>query len=410
MPWTAGTRLLLWAVCLPPPAATIAQLEKPAPPSSPEEIRRRLAEAPRVVRSPSRRVLVTARHAGDAMAVVDWASDVLERAEKAVGADAPFTPEAPLRIRILPPRDGDTNAAARVKVAGGALILHRGPTVDADRANEGLCRLILRAYVRDSVRGGPDGAAGDAAARGEAPAPVPRWLSLGLARNLFPVTRARDTQRALAMWDRGQLPPVAELVRKRDVKVGGRDAAARCGLWVGWLLERKAHAETFRALFRALSRGRVPAMEWWLETHSEWSTPAEMEMDWDLWVLSRNRMIYNPGTTTQRDARRFRAGLLLYPGVFGMPMVDEPYRPVPWERLIAWREASWIDRFSAKKSRQLRVLTFGKGPSLRSRAEAYCRFLKALREGRDKRVLAARLKAARDLDDSRPERTGDREE
>ena len=124
-------------------------------------------------------------------------------------------------------------------------------------------------------------------------------------------------------------------------------------------------------------------------------TPVELEKGWDRWLLAQRRTVLLPGVTSKEDVQRLCAALLLYPGAFGIPLNDQPLRPVPWEFLVTQREARWMGSFSRSKAADLQIMVAGCGEDVKRVVNAYCAFLGALATGANVSRLNPLLVTAR---------------
>lgn len=374
---------------LPSTCVLCAVVATAAPPVDPAAV---LARTPKVYRSPSGRIVVVGKHAGANLLVGKWADEVLARFEDVTELTCPLTRRAPLMITIPLEVPADAAAPAVRRDASGKRLVVSGPMATGDIvADAGLCACLLDLWIANTANTPPAGRGSD----DELPdTPVPDWLAVGIARNLYPERRAAAAGVVLAAWERGQLPPLL-MCLTADTERADASIRACWALFVGAIADAREGGDWLRDVLTsaAAGRGRGPASPR-VRLFPE-LTPDEIEVWWDGVILEERRVVRRPGRLTAEGRRRFEAALLLYPGTFGMPLSHELYDPFPWEMLIARRDERWVPSFCRRKLTALHVMAAGRGRVLQETAAAFGAFLRGLADGESERVLRRALADAR---------------
>jgi hypothetical protein len=357
-----------------------------------------LASQSRMSRAKDGRLVVSGPNAGQNVVCRRWAESVLQAFEDVSSLRVPLTKDAPLSLLFVEP-DGVVTQGVRVLIEQpGVRLSVMGEAAFLDEhADEVLCRSLLeRMILADWARQGRPA--------DEPPRAPPAWLSWGVARNLTSARRAEDAAGVLDRWHAGRLPPLREHF---DAVDSAADVAWRslCGVLVAWGLAME-HRPLLQGAIERLAAGEKLDYEWWTAAAGSGDAPADLECAWDGWLLSQRRVVFRPGQASEQDERGFRATLLIYPGVFGMPLNDRPFSPLPWRDLIEQRKAHWVEEFCRRKSLQLRMASVGRSREMMRTAEAYCEFLDALRRGKRVRSLVRLLEAA-EKDEESLQRHGD---
>ncbi|MBL7115759.1 MAG: hypothetical protein ISS35_08325 [Kiritimatiellae bacterium] len=343
-----------------------------------EDIRAALAARPRMLRSSSSRVVIVGHNARENLLVSRWAEELLSRIKALDRVPVSFSRVSPFSIHIVSSSEKTPGAeAAWMETPGRRMVLSDVALVDTYEVANVFCRGVLQACVLDVAR--------RRVASGEKGATVrvrdvPSWVSVGLARNLYVVNRRADRNRVLAQWQSGALLPISHFFRTMGDARLKQDPAVM-GCLVRWLLDGTDAATVWTDLFDTLASGISLDFEWVVGVSQGVQTPVEFEQVWDRWLLAQRRTVLLPGETSKEDVQRLCAALLLYPGGFGIPLDDQPLRPIPWDRLVTRREARWMDSFSRSKAVDLHIVGAGCGDDVKRVVNAYCVFLGALTTG-----------------------------
>jgi len=239
---------------------------------------------------------------------------------------------------------------------------------------------------------------------GVRPGPLPAWLWRGLAGNLDAGLRARNSEMVLARWQRGQVISPAELLgngtgaRPAVGTAEEADHRAACGLWVKWLLSLPNGRRLFSDLLRHVGEGGTATPDWLILRLPGCASSADLDEQWDKWILRQRRVVYRPGEVTRQVVDQLRGELLLYPGQSGIPLNCGSPERIELHELIDRRGSPWIPAFVRGKCASLRVLAIGRGEEFGAVVESYCRFLTGLPGRSSKKRLTQLLqKARRDL-------------
>ena len=357
-----------------------------------EDIRAALAARPRMLRSSSSRVVVIGHNTGENLRVSRWAEAILSRIKALDCVPVPFSRTATFVIHIVPSSEKTRDAElAWIETPGRRMVLTDVAFVETYEVADVFCRGVLQACVLDVARRN--------VAKGEPLSAlrirdVPPWLSVGLARNLYVANRSADRRRVLTQWQDGELLPMSDLLRAKENTSLKQDPAVM-GCLVRWLLDGTDAASAWTDIFETLARGAPLDFAWMVDVLPGDQTPVELEKGWDRWLLAQRRTVLLPGVTSKEDVQRLCAALLLYPGAFGIPLNDQPLRPVPWEFLVTQREARWMGSFSRSKAADLQIMVAGCGEDVKRVVNAYCAFLGALATGENVPRLNQRLVTAR---------------
>jgi hypothetical protein len=392
-----GGTLLLLAV-----GAAVA-----SPPAWPSAADRPEANA---VRSHTRRFCVVASNDLDKIKLLNWAEETADRFESKLGMKMPFARRVVyLRVREGTPA-GEPAVVTGGRISAGSLIQHcRLPPPDRApwlAAQEGLCRLFLDGFVLREIARRQLGREADGRWVPARIPPLPRWLTRGIALNLHSTLRARSSRLVLEKWQRGEVPPLAELLRRADATPAGQTPAApaggqenpaadvedaACGVFVGWMLSLTNRADCFQRMYAQLADGNAVSPEWIVGCFPGCRSLSDLDTQWDQWILRQQRVVYEVGTVTPQDLALLRAELLLHPGVSGIPETSWQKRARTLRDLLADRKARWVPAAARAKAVGLKILAAGRSPEFAQVVGAYCRFLDALaarqRVGRLERLL-----------------------
>lgn len=341
--------------------------------TSPRETVERVVDVS-VSRSSSGRFLVFGKVSIDRFAITRWAEDLTERLERTTGLTVPLSPSDPVQISIRESEREEGYAMIEPHGTGPVLVILNHPKVHAEQAQEVFCRLMLGfcLQTRTKERDRPGG--------GE----IPWWLSEGVSQNLFGGLRARNSAEVSAAWQEARLPPLREIIRKRDPDLGrNRDDLlfiALSGSLMGWLLSGSEPSQGIEPLFAALAAGRDVTPATLAEAAPQCASLNQLDAQWDRWLLRQRRFVFDPGKSTSLSLDQLKAQILLYPGTSGIPFVENRLRRRDFRGLLDVRDAPWFSAFVQAKRQSLRVLAVGRGAEFGSVVDLYCRFLDALED------------------------------
>jgi len=311
-----------------------------------------------------------------------WAELVLEKTENLVGLPMPA---GSIDIDVLGRADGNAHVSWSQAFRDGALVrqltIHDYATADVAQAETGLCELLLNGYAAAFQRVAPG-------APPPAPVRVPRWLAVGAARNLYPAFRAENAAHGIALWERAAAPSVAQILRE-----DAAPAPEVCGLFVDWLRDQPDRAALFRRLFARVGSRQPTDAAWLVTALPSVEDGTALQHAWDAWILRQKRVVFRPGTVTERAIQQLKSALLITPhsAAADPEMSRGPLTP---QGLIALRAAPGAAAAARDKAARLRVRFIGRGDAFARVVEAYARFFEAVAEDRDERRLRELLKKA----------------
>lgn len=380
----AFARVLLLGLCV--ASTALAQ--------SPEAIlRERIGMTSR--RSASGRFIVFGPEELANSELASWADELNAKLEKTTGLKPDFSRRT---LRIIVQEDGDPETAIVSGTQGmdaGTIVqrlIIRGYTnAVREDCEELLCRLLLNGNLFNFI----DMSAGPPAKPESLT--VPRWFSEGVIRNAFPAYRAHDRPAVVQRWKQGESGMLNRLLTSATnppAAVLDRPLAAT---FVGWLLSQPDKTNRLNQVFARIASGEPLDAEWLAQVIPGCASGGDVNEAWENWLLHQTYVIRNPGKPTLDVVNRIRAEFILYRGDFGIPMTNGVCERVSIEQVIRERNGDWIPAFARTKIASFRFLAVGRGKDVSEVVEAYCRFLTALGESRDKDTLDTLLKKANDL-------------
>jgi hypothetical protein len=257
---------------------------------------------------------------------------------------------------------------------------------------DGLRAVLAQALAREWRRAQPAGP------EHQPPQEPPVWLLAGVARHIGAGHRVEDLDDVHAQWQRGRLPPLAELLYAEPP--AALQYPALQAVLAAWLLD---HAdEPFVTLLRRLANGTPWSPALVAETAHQQGNIAELSEDWDAWQANAMREIRQVGVTTPGMVRALRSQLLVYPGDCGLPVADA-WRGCTFEECLAWPATPEVKSALRNKAVEIRVFAAGRDGALQRVAAAYAAFLDALAAGeapdRLRRMLAQAEEGRRQLEE-----------
>ena len=375
----AGRRAALSVACLAllPLAAATREAEEPP------DVRALLASA---ARSHSGRFYVLAPDSSTRMVLIRWAEQVADRVERLVGVKADFSRSV---VRIAARSDPDDPSGriefSRDIVYGRSverLTIYNPDRITRTDADAALCRILISVYAQPWR--GRDAAASEA----------PAWLSIGLAQNLYPELRARNSRGALRRWEAGKMPTIADFLRM-DPDAWADDVET-CGLLVAWFLSLPGRKERFESLVRGLAESGTIEREHLVSLVPGCKSTGDLEEGWDRWLWKQRSIVYEPGEVYPEHLDRLKAELLIFPDVSGIRLEEGRSSALQPRDLIALKDRRVLAETARVKTERLRALAVGRGGKLVEVADAYCRFFGALAAAKDTSSLEALLKEAED--------------
>lgn len=222
---------------------------------------------------------------------------------------------------------------------------------------------------------------------------VPKWLTDGIAQNMYAEMRKRNSETMLGKWQSGEMIPLQGLLQDSSPDASEESVRMGRGLLVGWLL---SFGKDFDALGKTLDwlvkHGKVDSddMGHLLET----AGVADPDRGWDMWMLKQKRTVYLPGETPVSDLAWLKRQLLIYPEDFGIQLSDEMNRQLGPEDLIGLKKHEGVRAIVKSRFVELHLKAAGKGEAFRGVVEAYCNFLDGVARGKADWRLRRYLNAA----------------
>lgn len=415
-------RLLSFVVCFLLTCASFLNAQQSGDLSLQQVLSRKL------IKSPSRRFTVVSSDVREGLELTNWAEQIAVKVEQAIGIELPSGKSSIVRIVLYPEVRSVSKDSSRVmttqELVDGQLVqrllIYDYDNADPKDALETLCHLLLNSYVVNRLRALK--ISNPTLTINHQPSTIPYWLVVGMAQSLYSSLRARNSEVVLRRWQEGQLLPLAQFLRSKEPQPSLNHTSAEvpiakrigteedlssialakedqpltvmndadkavCGLLFGWIQSFQNKRECFEKIFERLAAGKDVSPEWFVTCIPACNSIADLEEEWDNWILRQKDIVYEPGTITSGLIDNLKAELLLYPGNFGIPLTSSLDRWIEFRDLIEQRDASWIPAFSSSKGISLRLLAAGRGKEFGDVVDSYCRFLEALRRGKSRRTL-----------------------
>jgi hypothetical protein len=333
-------------------------------------------------RTPSRRFVILSPETLDNMEAGRWAEAMTDRVASILSEPLPFD-RREIRIVIRPSVSASTETVTEAecgplavtrKLEAGRLVqrmvVPRLDCLAADPVRMAFCRLLLQGFVTP-------------AQRGPAPVEVPRWLIVGVMRNLGREQRQADAFAMVREWRAGRVPPLADWLRRADGEWDDTTDGPTSALLLAWLVAASEGNELMRRLFDHIAAETTLQGDWLAtELVGEGARISDLEIAWDAWIMRQQRKVFVPGSTPPAVLQQLYGELLLYPGAFGIPLASGIERGAEFDALISQRKADWIDAFCRAKQMSLRALAVGRGAVVQDTVERYTVFLDALVRGK----------------------------
>jgi hypothetical protein len=206
---------------------------------------------------------------------------------------------------------------------------------------------------------------------------VPRWFSIGISENLYPVSKARNSGQVSARWRAGRLTSVPGLL-KAQAEPGKEPDKAVCGAWMTWVFSRSNKAECFRKMVERIKTGESLSADWFVPLVPGCRTIMDLDEQWDNWILQQQHTVYEPGLVTTAFLSQLQSEIALYPGESGIPLSTNLARRIELRELVTRRNEPWIPLVARDKGISVRILATGRGKEVQEVLEAYGRFFDAL--------------------------------
>lgn len=369
-----------------------------------------LFSAPVVTTSASGRYRVTGADSLQNSGYTRWAEDMTLQLERVLGTAVARVDGPVVEIVLADSREGARAVSVVCSRQNGALkrvmsLPGTGP-VDYDLLQEGLVRLVLAGIVEQRRR--EEGLS-------QAIPVIPRWLSVGLARNLDREQLASNRKIVSVPGTEQVTIPVSVVLGWEQLPEGWHGRQALCGLVAAWIMSVPG------ALDRVLDRvvRQMPVSPEWLAREGLQADSVKgMEGMWMAWRQRMERTILEFGGLSLVLIDQFKEELPLEINVPARSSLSPGERESSFESLrlqpgavIAARK-TWpavVTRAASGKIERLGVAVMGKAPELVEVADRYSRFYEAVARGSWTVVLKWRLYRAASALDRLERLTRDRE-
>lgn len=349
----------------------------------------------RVTVSPSRLFTI---ESSNSLANVDlsrWAEGTADKIEKCVGLDISTGRDREFRIiagggpeESVPPARVLRRSLGRRLVF--ALLIRDYHGADVSMVQRKFCSMILQNFVAERCPGHEAAELATALDRLRCPG----WLINGLWLDLKSEKHASMNDSVLRKWEQGLVPGVGGFLRSPELwsSKENRDLVWCFFSWVRTLSHR---SRVFDKLFDRVASGRKISRKWIANELGSGVDEQKLERDWDVFLLRRRGVILKPGRSGLGALRELEGMLLLYRGNSGIPLSSGITHMSGFGELIDMKDEPWIATFAKSKSIELKVSAAGRGKHFRDTVDSYCRFLEALRRGKDREKLVEFLRNAK---------------
>jgi hypothetical protein len=306
-----------------------------------------------------------------------WAEDMTLQFERFLGIPIPSERRSVIEILLEESGPLSVSCTRNEGVLKRGLVLSRTGKVDYDLIQEGLIRLLLTGMVDRRRR--------------EAELPsvipkIPRWLSVGLARNLDKGQVAMN--RKIVEVDGAELTttPASAVLGWEQLPAGWHGRQALCGLLVAWI---NSVPEALDRVLERVVRQEAVSPEWLAVAGVQAESVAGMEVQWKEWRQRQGRAIQDFGGLSLDLIDQVKAEL---PMEFNIPelVCVQPGGVIAARK--KWPVA--VANGAALKIERLQVVTMGKAPELVAISNLYGRFYEGVVDGTWTPILKWRLSRA----------------
>ncbi len=322
--------------------------------------------------SQSGRVVVYGLSSEESLAWAVWSEEVLERMTQWMGAAPPFSQDGILRVHLEEhPAHLHGEVLVSQKIVGGYLaqemVLSNPDALDPEDALEALSRLLLNRYLVE-VR--PQGSTQLLQAS--------PWLGAGVAQNLYPELKTRNSRVMVSMWREGQRPTWEDLLQVGRDRPPLREERAACGMAVQWLYAVGRGPEWIREAVRREAAGQRVTPEWLVARQPELSSVRDMEIAFDLWMAEQTRVRHPDGVVAPHGIEDLERALVIEGDRLGAFFRGVLPERLSLEDLVAMRYEPWMPQLAAMMEWRVRALGIGQAPGYRQVTEQFGDFFSAL--------------------------------
>ena len=169
------------------------------------------------------------------------------------------------------------------------------------------------------------------AQRGTRPAEPPIWFVRGLAALTDPPARGRLFEQAYGQWAHARLD-AAQWLFRADSRAATLPAIA--SQLAGWCAERPNRRERWSSLLEALAKGDEWSPALVARVFADADDLSALDDSFDIWMASRDRRVFSPGTTSGGTLSRMRLALVAFPSELGFDpnsgFDGKAYLPLSW--------------------------------------------------------------------------------
>lgn len=339
--------------------------------------------------STSQRFLVSGMSRDRNVQLAAWADDVLAKAEGFVGHELAW--EHAQRFHIAARTNASTADRAILRMQGWVdgrikqrLVIHEPEKADQEEILEGLCWLLLNDYAALRI---------EPAERTASLVKAPDWLAVGLAQNLYPLSRERNSRLVLAHWD--TLPSVQQILSFDVLPEGRWLEKAACGLFVDWLRAMPQSIGVFDELFDRMAAGHRADSGWFAKTIGQGASARDLEKEWDLWIAGQKLIRWQLGELTPDRLQKLKEYSTIHTRDAGFLVTETLPAVLTMDDLVTYGEADSVKRLAEWSSLRVKSLGIGEPDAFRQVVTAYGDFLDAV--GRGEPRQSAKLAKAKRL-------------
>lgn len=334
--------------------------------------------SPFVLHSSSGRFLLSGTNRLLLFDLGNWLENVTRQLEWVTLLEVPDRKDL-LRISLADSNDLKTASVETVftdpALPPGCIVIYDYENADIEDILESVCQELLPAMAL-SVKVSPRQRDGKYY--------LPSWVACGIAQNLYPELRARNSRVVLAEWESGQLAPLLNYLD--DVGEDEKDPellrSAR-GCFMALILSQGTKKEIITAGFKKYYTEGVVTPNDFLASLTGAGKTHDLESIWDRWILKQKRIIYTPGQTTEEDVKWLKGQLLLYKLESAKNQASGLGYACSLMDIIEKGEAGNYRDEAGSKALSLRILSTGRGNAEFIKVvHAYCDVLDAMAGGR----------------------------
>ncbi len=347
--------------------ASVAASQSFSPRNDPVKTARQLVSSIVTAKSSSGRYMASGRDRIMVYDFVRWIEDLGERYVSATGLQLPKSRTPLVRIHFLEDAEPSQKMELGARIEEGVLTHSVSVLNYSAEDAEGLMEMVsfcLTSTVAWSMRNGQD--------EGQA-IQVPEWLTQGIAQNLYPGLRKRNSEKLLARWKSGKMVPFQDVLAD-DSGVSDEVLRMTRGLFVGWMLSLGRDEALLEGACRSLARlGELDSED--VEELLAQAGVADPDYAWDVWMLRQGRTVYLPGGTSIKDLDWLKGQLLIYPADYGISVNSDLPDKITLVDLIRLKRNRDIREVLKARFVAMHLRAAGKSEDFRELVKAYCKFL-----------------------------------